>query len=78
MIIYTQNACPKCLLVKFTLENAGVLEKVSFINLDEFPEIREELKTGEKSKDLLGLPILKYGEEFTNNHQEIINIVVSG
>lgn len=76
MKIYTQTVCPKCSLVKFTLENAGVIDKVEFVNLDEHPEVREWLKTNEETKNLQSLPILEHTNGFTNNQQEIINIVV--
>lgn len=78
MIIYTQTVCPKCMNVKFVLNNEGVLDKVHFINLDEFPEIREELRTNPETEGLKGLPILQHsGNLYTNNPTEILDIVIN-
>lgn len=75
--LYTQTVCSKCMLVKFTLENAGVFDKVEIINLDEHEDVRAWLKSNPASASLTGLPILQYGEElFTNQQQEIIDTVV--
>lgn len=78
MKLYTQTVCPKCMLVKFSLENAGVLDKVEIINLDEHPEVREELKTNEKSKNYTSLPILEKDGEFIVDQAQIISTVVNG
>lgn len=77
MKLYTQTVCPKCMLVKFSLENAGALDKLKIINLDDHPDVRAELKTNELSKNLQSLPILEYDGKFTNNQQDIIQIVVN-
>ena len=78
MKLYTKDICPKCMLVKFSLENAGVLDKVEIINLDEHPEVREELKTNEKSKNYTSLPILEKDGEFIVDQAQIISTVVNG
>lgn len=77
MIIYTRTICPKCMNVKFTLGNIeGALEKVEFVNLDDHPEIADELSKGESTKNLTSIPILKYGEDlYTNDQSQIIQIV---
>lgn len=77
MKLYTKNVCPKCMLVKFSLENAGVLDKVEIINLDEHPEVREELKSNEKSKNYTSLPILESNGEFIVEQSQIISTVVN-
>lgn len=77
MKLYTQTVCPKCMLVKFSLENAGVLDKLEIVNLDDHPEARDFLKSNPKSANLTGLPILEFDGEFTNMQQEIIDKVVN-
>lgn len=77
MKLYTATVCPKCMLVKFSLENAGVLDKVEIINLDENPDIREQLKTNEKSKNYTSLPILEHNGEFIVEQSTIISTVVN-
>ncbi len=77
--LYTQSVppCPKCILVKFSLENAGVLDKVEIIDLTENPDSRIYLQSNESSKHLTGLPILQDGNYFTNDQQVIISTVVN-
>lgn len=65
------------MLVKFSLQNAGVLDKVEIINLDEHPEVREELKTNEKSKNYTSLPILEKNGTFIVDQNQIIDTVVN-
>lgn len=76
MIIYTQTICPKCMNVKFVLNNEGAIDKVTFVNLDEHPEIREELRTSPETSGLQGLPILKHDGGYTNDTTEILKIVM--
>ena len=76
LILYTKNICPKCMNVKFVLTNEGALDKVEFINLDEHPEIREELVTNPETSGLQGLPILKHPNGYTNDTTEILKIIM--
>lgn len=65
------------MLVKFSLENAGVLDKVEVINLDEYPEVRKELKSNAASKNITSLPILESNGEFIADQSKIISTVVN-
>ncbi|MGE7840614.1 glutaredoxin family protein [Lysinibacillus sp. NPDC093712] len=73
MKLYTQNVCPKCMLVKFIIEQAGKESQVEYINLDENEGIREELK----GKGFQSLPILEFNDEYYINQTEITKIINS-
>ncbi len=53
MILYTQTICPKCTFAKSELSRNGI--EYETVNLDEFPEVREELKEA----GCLATPVLK-------------------
>ena len=75
--LFTKTVCPKCLLIKSSLDNAGVLEEVNIINLDENPEVKEWIQTNEGSKNISSLPILEAGGKFIVNQNEIMSTVIN-
>lgn len=74
--VYTQTICPKCMLLKNSLTNAGIIDKVTFINIDEHEEIRDWLRDPEKSgNSFTGLPLLHVGDTFYHDSTEIMKVV---
>lgn len=71
MIIYTQTVCPKCMVAKMQLDNAGVEYEV--VNLDSREDVREELK----SKGFMGTPIVLYEGNFYPTSGAISELVAS-
>lgn len=71
MILYTKTVCPKCMLAKLQLSNAGINYDV--VNLDKHEDKREELK----SKGFLTTPILENNGEYYITQSEIKEFIDS-
>lgn len=66
------------MLLKNTLNLAGVIDKVTFINIDEDEELREWLRSPEKSgNNFTGLPLLHVGDKFYHDTTEIMEVVTN-
>jgi len=65
MILYTKTVCPKCMLIKSTLDATGL--ECDVVNIDE----NEEAKDLIVSKGFMSVPIIEVDGEF---HGEIHQI----
>ena len=66
MKLFTKTICPKCMLVKNTLERNNLNYEI--INIDEVPQAREQLlKNG-----FMSVPVLFNGESYQSDVSEIL------
>lgn len=56
--LYTRTICPKCILIKGTLDSAGVKYEVK--NLDTDTEAEDKIR----AEGIMALPIAEYKDKF--------------
>lgn len=71
MKLFTKTICPKCMLVKATLERNNLQYEV--VNIDECPEAREQLI----ANGFMSVPVLFNGENYQTDVSEILASVGS-
>lgn len=69
MKLYTKTICPKCMLVKTLLDEAGVEYEV--INIEENALALEKLK----DKGFMAVPIVEYDGEFYADNKSIQELI---
>ena len=69
MLLYTQTVCPKCMVVKMWISESG--RDVEVVNLDEHPEVREELR----EKGFAALPIMLVEGEYITDQAKMREVL---